>query len=85
MKKHQFTLNWYHLWIENPSQWTILEPLRYSNFVFATLVHGVIGYKFCWLLPLENMNQLIHQVGTNQLPATLNTYGVSLSSVFYLK
>ena len=51
MKKHQFTLNWYHLWIENPSQWTILEPLCYSSFVFATLVHGVIGYKFCWLLP----------------------------------
>ena len=51
MKKHQFTLNWYHLWIENPSQWTILEPLCYSSFVFTTLDHGVIGYKFCWLLP----------------------------------
>ena len=36
---------------ENPSQWTILEPLCYSSFVFATLVYGVIGYKFCWLLP----------------------------------
>ena len=36
---------------ENPSQWTILEPLYYSSFVFATLVYGVIGYKFCWLLP----------------------------------
>ena len=35
---------------ENPSQWTILEPLYYSSFVFATLVYGVIGYKFCWLL-----------------------------------
>ena len=39
------------MWSENPSQWTILEPLCYSSFVFATLVHGVIGYKFCWLLP----------------------------------
>ena len=36
---------------ENPSQLTILEPLCYSSFVFATLVHGVIGYKFWWLLP----------------------------------
>ena len=44
------------MWSENPSQWTILEPLCYSSFVFATLVHGVIGYKFCWLLP-ENHNQ----------------------------
>ena len=54
----------------------------------AILVHGVIGYKFCWLLPFEDqnkgtptghesngavvgdhwedMNQLIHQLGTNQ-------------------
>ena len=54
----------------------------------AILVHGVIGYKFCWLLPYEDrnqgtpighesngavvgdhwedMNQLIHQLGTNQ-------------------
>ena len=23
----------------------------------AILVHGVIGYKFCWLLPSENHNQ----------------------------
>ena len=23
----------------------------------AILVHGVIGYKFCWLLPFENHNQ----------------------------
>ena len=44
-------LNWYHLWSENPSQWTILEPLCYSSFVFATLVYGVIGYKYCWLIP----------------------------------
>ena len=36
---------------ENPSQWTILEPLCYSSFFFATLVYGVIGYKFCWLIP----------------------------------
>ena len=34
----------------------MLEPLCYSSFVFATLVHGVIGYKFCWLLP-EDQNQ----------------------------
>ena len=55
----------------------------------AILVHGVIGYKFCWLLPSEDhnqgtpaghesngttvrdhwedMNQLRHQLGTNQL------------------
>ena len=39
------------MWSENSSQWTILEPLCYSSFVFATLVYGVIGYKFCWLLP----------------------------------
>ena len=44
------------MWSENSSQWTILEPLCYSSFVFATLVHGVIGYKFCWLLP-EDQNQ----------------------------
>ena len=68
----------------------ILEPLCYSSFVFATLVHGVIGYKFCWLLPedqnqgtpaghvsngttvrdhWEDMNQLRHQLGTNQTPS----------------
>ena len=23
----------------------------------AILVHGVIGYKFCWLLPFEDHNQ----------------------------
>ena len=23
----------------------------------AILVHGVIGYKFCWLLPSEDRNQ----------------------------
>ena len=23
----------------------------------AILVHGVIGYKFCWLLPFEDPNQ----------------------------
>ena len=56
----------------------------------AILVHGVRGYKFCWLLPpedqnqgipvghesngtvvgdhWEDMNQLIHQLGTNQKP-----------------
>ena len=34
----------------------ILEPLCYSSFVFATLVHGVIGYKFCWLLS-KDQNQ----------------------------
>ena len=56
------------------------------------LVHGVIGYKFCWLLPSEDhnqgtptghesngttvtdhwedMNQLRHQLGTNQNCAT---------------
>ena len=54
----------------------------------AILVHGVIGYKFCWLLPedhnqgtptghesngtivgdhWEDMNQLIHQLGMNQM------------------
>ena len=76
------------MWNENSSQWTILEPLCYSSFVFATLVYGVIGYKFCWLLPSEDhnqgtparhesngttvrdhwedMNQLRHQLGTNQ-------------------
>ena len=54
----------------------------------AILVHGVIGYKFCWLLPSEDhnqrtsvghesngttvrdhwedMNQLWHQLRTNQ-------------------
>ena len=51
MKRHQFSFELYQLWSENPSQWTILEPLCYSSFVFATLVYGVIGYKFCWLLP----------------------------------
>ena len=25
--------------------------------VEAILVHGVIGYKFCWLLPSEDQNQ----------------------------
>ena len=56
--------------------------------VKAILIHGVISYKFCWLLPYEDhnqgtpvghesngttvrdhwedMNQLRHQLGTNQ-------------------
>ena len=51
MKQDQFTLNWYHWLLANPSQWTILEPLYYSSFFFATPVYGVIGYRFCWLLP----------------------------------
>ena len=72
----------------------ILEPLCYSSFVFATLVYGVIGYKFCWLFPSEDqiqgtpvghesndtivrdhwedMNQLRHQLGTNQSSITLS-------------
>ena len=29
---------------ENPSLWTILEPLYYSSFVFATVVQGVVGF-----------------------------------------
>ena len=51
MKQNQFTWNWYHWELVNLSQWTILKPLYYSSFFFATLVYGVIGYKFCWLLP----------------------------------
>ena len=51
MKQNQFTWNWYHWELVNLSQWTILEPLYYSSFFFATLVYGVIGYKFCWLIP----------------------------------
>ena len=51
MKQNQFTWNWYHWELVNLSQWTILEPLYYSSFFFATLVYGVIGNKFCWLLP----------------------------------
>ena len=44
------------MWSENPSQWTTLEPLCYAMLAKAILVHGVIGYKFCWLLP-EDQNQ----------------------------
>ena len=51
MKQNQFTWNWYHWLLVNHSQWTTLEPLYYSSFFFATLVYGVIGNKFCWLLP----------------------------------
>ena len=45
------------MWSENSSQWTTLEPLCYAMLVKAILVHGVIGYKFCWLLPSEDHNQ----------------------------
>ena len=51
MKQDQFTWNWYHWLLVSHSQWTTLEPLYYSSFFFATLVYGVIGNKFCWLLP----------------------------------
>ena len=46
MKQDQFTWNWYPWLLVNHSQWTILEPLYYSSFVFATLVYGVIGINF---------------------------------------
>ena len=60
----------------------------------AILVHGVIGYKFFWLLPEDHnqgtlaghesngttvkdhwkdMNQLRHQLGTNQLACKGNS------------
>ena len=54
-KSTNSALNWYQLWSENPSQWTTLEPL--CMLAKAILVHGVIGYKFCWLLPSEDHNQ----------------------------
>ena len=39
--------------------WTILEPLYYSSFVFATLVQGIVDF----------INVLINtQPGTNQVP-----------------
>ena len=46
MKQDQFTWNWYSWLLVSHSQWTTLEPLYYSSFVFATLVHGVIGINF---------------------------------------
>ena len=46
MKQGQLTWNWYHWLLVNHSQWTTLEPLYYSNFLFATLVYGVIGINF---------------------------------------
>ena len=46
MKQDQFTWNWYPWLLDNHSQWTILEPLYYSSFLFATLVYGVIGINF---------------------------------------
>ena len=46
MKQDQFTWNWYPWLLVNHSQWTILEPLYYSSFLFATLVYGVIGINF---------------------------------------
>ena len=46
MKQNQFTWNWYPWLLANHSQWTILEPLCYSSFLFATLVYGVIGINF---------------------------------------
>ena len=51
MKRHQSSFElisfakWKPIPVNDP------EPLCYSSFVFATLVNGVIGYKFCWLLP----------------------------------
>ena len=40
-KKHQSnSLNEYQVWNENPSQWTILEPLCYAS--YTTLVYGEI-------------------------------------------
>ena len=46
MKRNQFTWNWYHWELVTLSQCTILEPLYYSRFLFATLVYGVIGINF---------------------------------------
>ena len=46
MKQDQFTWNWYPWLLVNHSQWTILESLYYSSFLFATLVYGVIGINF---------------------------------------
>ena len=70
MKQDQFTWNWYHWLLVNHSQWTILEPLYYSSFLFATLVYGVIGIILL-ITPSSkehqlDMDQLRHQLGTNQ-------------------
>ena len=41
-KKHQSSsLNYYYVWNENPSLWTILESLCYDS--YATLVYGELG------------------------------------------
>ena len=41
-KKHQSSsLKYYHMWNENPSLWTILEPLCYAS--YTTLVYGELG------------------------------------------
>ena len=56
MKRHQFSfelisiVKWKPILVNDP------RATMYSSFVFATQVHGVIGYKLCWLLP-EDQNQ----------------------------
>ena len=43
----------------------------------AILVHGEIGYKFCWLLPSEDWIRR-HQLGTNQLGHQISVKGIKV-------
>ena len=52
MKKHQFIFE-----LISIVKWKPIPVNDPSSFFFATLVYGVIGYKFCWLLPSEDHNQ----------------------------
>ena len=53
------------MWYENPSLWTILEPLCYAS--YATLVYGELGLYILLITPVWRLNWREHQLGTNQM------------------
>ena len=46
------------MWNENPSLWTILEPLCY-----ATLVYGKLGLEIFLITPVWGLNQSRTPIG----------------------
>ena len=55
MKKHQF--NFELISVVSWKTFPVNDPRATKQLAKAILMHGDIGYKFCWLLPSEDQNQ----------------------------
>ena len=55
MKKHQF--NFELISVVSWKTFPVNDPRATKQLAKAILMHGDIGYKFCWLFPFEDHNQ----------------------------